>query len=114
MLSIQKETLVLKTTNKTIELAYTDLRKFRIKIMGYSGQQLTGGGGAPKAVFTGETTSDGYHQLQGYENKIKVKTKNGDRFSFNFYLENKTDSDNIKDFLIKLRTVVNLKLNIVR
>ena len=113
MLSIQKEKLILKSNNKTVELSYKDLHKFRVKILGYCGQQVTGGG-APKAGFAGVTSSDGCHQLQGYENKIKLETKRGEKYIYNFYLENKTDSDNVKDFLRKLQSVINLKLNIVR
>lgn len=112
-ITIQNDKFILNKISETIEFPYHDLQHVRIKIMGYCGQQLTGGR-PPVAGFAGETTSDGYHQLQGYENRIRFKTKYGNKYSYNFYLGTKTDSDNIKAFLKKQVTVVNMKLTIVR
>lgn len=111
--SFQNDKLIINTHKNKAKFSYDDLQNIRITIIGYCGQQLTGGS-PPMEGMAGGTTSDGHHQLQGYENKIKLKTKSGKKFNYNFYLGIKSEAEKTKFFLRDLSKNIDMKFKIIR
>lgn len=72
--------------DKITHYSISNLKSIKIQIVGYAGQQVTGGG-APTGVFGNITTSDGFNQIQGHENRLLFTTEDGRKEQFNFFFK---------------------------
>ncbi len=113
IIRFDKEEILISKNNSVERLQYLNIKQIKIKILGYAGQQVSGGG-SPKTGFFGETTSDGYNQLEGYENKILMKTIDGKNHQYNFYIGSQIDSEKLKNVLKDWDKDVDLRLEIIR
>ncbi|WP_044203756.1 hypothetical protein [Flammeovirga sp. OC4] len=107
---ITKDHISIQYLDKEYHFNLYELESFKIIILGHFGQTEFGG---DKPV-AGELGSSASHQFRGCENTIRIKTLEGDRLKYNFYLSNAKESEVLKEQMQEMERIPQFKSRVIR